>query len=168
MHPLVSLAKKAIEEYVKNKKVIHPPKTLIPEMKEKRGVFVSLKKEGQLRGCIGTFMPTTDNVAKEIIKNAIAAATEDPRFSPVEIDELDKIEYSVDVLSKPEKVKDMCELDPKKYGVIVIKDIHRGLLLPDLKGINTVEEQIHIAKMKAGLHPEEECEIYRFSVKRYR
>jgi AmmeMemoRadiSam system protein A len=167
MHPLVALAKRAVEEYVKDRRVITPPEDLSPEMKQRAGVFVSLKKNKQLRGCIGTIVPTTRNVAEEIIKNAIAAATEDPRFYPVQPEELDEIEYSVDVLSEPEKVNDLSELDPKKYGVIVIKDLRKGLLLPNLEGVDTVEEQLRIAKMKAGISPDEDCEIYRFTVKRY-
>ncbi len=167
MHPLVALAKRAVEEYVRDRRVITPPEDLSPEMKQRAGVFVSLKKNRQLRGCIGTIVPTTGNVAEEIIKNAIAAATEDPRFYPVQPEELDEIEYSVDVLSEPERVNDLSELDPKKYGVIVIKDLRKGLLLPDLEGVDTVEEQLRIAKMKAGISPDEDCEIYRFTVKRY-
>jgi len=168
MHPLVSLAKKTVEEYVRNRKVISPPDDLTPEMKQRAGVFVSLKKRGELRGCIGTFLPTTENVATEIIQNAISAATRDPRFLPVSPDELDEIEYSVDVLSEPEKISDRKDLDPKRYGVIVKRGERRGLLLPDLEGVNTVDEQINIALMKAGILPDEDFELYRFEVKRYK
>ncbi len=167
MHPLVSLARRAVEEYVRHGTVIEPPGDLTPEMKERAGVFVSLKKDGQLRGCIGTFVPTTENVAKEIIRNAISAATQDPRFPPVQEDELDEIVYSVDVLSEPERIKDPGQLDPKRYGVIVTKGIRKGLLLPDLEGVDTVEEQLRIARTKAGISPDEDCEIYRFEVRRY-
>ncbi len=168
MHPVVMLAKRAIEEYVKYGRVIEPPDELTPEMKQRAGVFVSLKKQGQLRGCIGTFLPTTDNVAREIIKNAIAAATQDPRFPPVSEDELDEIQYSVDILSEPEKVKDLSELDPKRYGVIVSKGFRKGLLLPDLEGVDTVQKQLEIAMYKAGIMPDEpDVEIYRFTVTRY-
>ncbi|HHN66174.1 MAG TPA: AmmeMemoRadiSam system protein A [Nitrospirae bacterium] len=169
MHPLVQLARKAVESYVREGKVIAPPDELTEEMKQRAGVFVSLKKKGQLRGCIGTFLPTTENVATEIIKNAISAATEDPRFFPVQPEELDELEYSVDILSEPERVSDISQLDPKKYGVIVTRGPLKGLLLPDLEGVDTVEEQLRIAKLKAGISPyDEDCEIYRFSVKRYR
>ena len=168
MHPLVSLAKRAVEEYVRHGHVIDPPEDLTPEMEKKAGVFVSLKKGGQLRGCIGTFAPTTANVAEETIKNAIAAATQDPRFAPVGEEELESITYSVDVLSEPEPVSGLTELDPRRYGVIVVKGPRKGLLLPDLEGVDTVDEQLRIAKMKAGLSPrDEECEIYRFEVKRF-
>ena len=168
MHELVALAKKSIEAFVKNGKELSPPKQLTPEMTVKAGVFVSLKKKGNLRGCIGTFMPCTENVAHEIIKNAISSATQDPRFEPVAENELDDLEYSVDVLSPPEKVSDLSELDPKKYGVIVVHGSRKGLLLPDLEGVDTVEEQLRIAKMKAWINPDEKVEIFRFMVSRYR
>lgn len=168
MHPLVKLAKETISKYVTGREILAPPAEPSPEMKDKAGVFVSLKMHGELRGCIGTFSPTTENVAKEIIQNAISAATQDPRFPPVEPSELDEIVYSVDVLSAPEKVKSMDELDVKKYGVIVKRGNRRGLLLPDLEGVDTVEEQLDIACMKAGIAKGEDIEIYRFEVKRYK
>lgn len=167
MHPLVKLARDAIETYVRDRRIISPPSELTDEMKERAGAFVSIKKHGQLRGCIGTFLPTKSNLAEEIIRNAIAAATEDPRFPPVREEELEDLQVSVDVLSQPEPVNDLSELDPKKYGVIVVKGPRKGLLLPDLEGVDTVEEQLRIAKLKAGILPEEDCEIYRFTVRRY-
>ena len=167
MHPLVDLAKKAVEEYIRNGKTLPLPEVLCPEMKEKAGVFVCLKMYGQLRGCIGTFMPCCNTVAEEIIRNAISASTQDPRFSPVGKDELPSLEYSVDLLSPPEKIRNVKDLDPKKYGVIVVKGGMKGLLLPDLEGVDTVEEQIRIARMKAGMGPEEDAEIYRFEVRRF-
>ena len=168
MHPLVKLAKDTVEEFTKTGKTIQPPVDPVPFMNEKAGVFVSLKKRGDLRGCIGTFSPARDTIADEIIQNAISAATEDPRFSPVEVPELEEIEYSVDVLSKPEKVASKKDLDPKKYGVIVKSGDRKGLLLPDLEGVDTVDDQISIASMKAGIYMEEEIELYRFKVTRYR
>ena len=168
MHELVALAKKSIEAFVRNRKELSPPKEPTPEMTIKAGVFVSIKKKGNLRGCIGTFTPCTENVAHEIIKNAISAATQDPRFEPVTEDELDDLEYSVDVLSPPEKVTDISELDQKKYGVIVVHGSRKGLLLPDLDGVDSVEEQLRIAKMKAWINPDEKVEIFRFMVCRYR
>lgn len=167
MHPLVKLAKETVEKYIREGVIKSPPVVLTDEMKEKTGVFVSLKKKGKLRGCIGTFTPSTGNVAEEIIQNAISASTRDPRFPPVSEEELNEIEYSVDVLSEPERVNSPEELDPKKYGVIVKKDWRKGLLLPDLEGVDTVEEQISIAKQKAGIGPEEDIELWRFQVKRY-
>ncbi len=169
MHPYVELAKKAIKEYVKNRKILTCPKEIPIEMQKKAGVFVCLKKHGQLRGCIGTFLPCEENIYKEIIRNAISAATEDPRFLPVEEDELEDIEYSVDVLSEPIKVQDISELDQKKFGVIVVKGYKKGLLLPDLEGVDSVEEQLRIAKMKAGIDPsDKEVEIFKFTVERYK
>jgi len=168
MHPYVELAKKAVEEYLKQGRKVPPPKELPPDMQKRAGVFVSLKKHGKLRGCIGTFLPSEDNIYQEIVRNAIAAATEDPRFYPAQEDELKDITYSVDVLSEPEKVSDISELDPKRYGVIVVKSNRKGLLLPDLEGVNTVENQLRITKMKADISPDdEEVEIFRFAVDRY-
>ncbi|MBN1369860.1 MAG: AmmeMemoRadiSam system protein B, partial [Dehalococcoidaceae bacterium] len=129
---LVSLARRAVETYVRERKIIKPPAELSPEMKPKAGVFVSLHKGHELRGCIGTFSPARSNVAEEVITNAIHSATEDPRFSPVSAHELADLDYSVDVLSQPEPVQDISELDPVKYGVIVEAGLRRGLLLPDL------------------------------------
>lgn len=167
MHPLVELAKKTIEAYIMKGTVLSPPGVLTPEMSQKAGVFVSLKKHGQLRGCIGTFLPMSENVALETIRNAIAAATQDPRFSPVEEDELDALVCSVDVLTPPEKVETADDLDPRKYGVVVTSGGRKGLLLPDLEGVDTVEEQLRIAKMKAGILPHEKADVFRFTVHRY-
>lgn len=166
MHPLVKMARAAVETYVKEGKVIRPVE-LTPEMKEKAGVFVSIKKHGELRGCIGTFEPTQRNVAEEIVSNAIASATKDPRFTPVDERELEDLSYSVDVLTKPVPA---CkeELDPEKYGVIVQCGWRKGLLLPDLEGVNTVEEQIGICRCKANIGPDEPVKLYSFEVKRYK
>lgn len=168
IHPLVRLAKEAISVYVKEGEIISPPTELTKEMEEKAGVFVSLKKRGALRGCIGTMSPVMVNVAEEVIQNAISAATKDPRFDPILPQELEDIEYSVDVLTPPEKISGPEELNPKKYGVIVKCGFRKGLLLPDLEGVNTVEDQIAIARQKAGIHPDEPYEMYRFEVKRYK
>ena len=165
-NPMSELARKAVEKYVRYGKVFRPRK-LTPEMKSKAGVFVSIKKHGDLRGCIGTFMPTTANVAAEIVANAISSATQDPRFIPVGVSELDDLEYSVDVLTGPEPVKSVDQLDPKKYGVIVECGFRRGLLLPDLEGVDTVDEQIMICRAKAGISDGEPIKLYRFQVKRF-
>jgi len=167
MHSLVELVKKSVEAYITQGTMIGPPDPLPVSMSGKAGVFVCLKKHGELRGCIGTFQPTCSCVGSEAIANAISAATKDPRFSPVSEEELPDLTYSVDVLSCPEKVSGISELDPQKYGVIVVSGDRRGLLLPDLKGVDTAEEQLRIAKMKAGILPREEVEIYRFEVTRY-
>jgi AmmeMemoRadiSam system protein A len=167
MHPVVELAKKSVEAYIREGKTLKLPEPLPPEMSGKAGVFVCIKKHGELRGCIGTYLPSCECIGSETIVNAISAATKDPRFSPVREDELGVLTYSVDVLSCPEKVKDPSELDPRKYGIIVSSVYMRGLLLPDLDGVDTVEEQLRIAKMKAGILPQDEVEIYRFEVNRY-
>ena len=126
-------------------------KLLPEEMRQRAGVFVSLKKEGQLRGCIGTTSPQEEDIAQEIIANAISACCRDPRFMPVCEEELDMLEYSVDVLKAPEPIASMHELDVKRYGVIVSDGYRSGLLLPDLDGVDTVQEQVRIAKEKAGI-----------------
>lgn len=166
----VVLVKRTIEEYLRSGKVISPPPRIPEAFQKKAGTFVSLHKKGKLRGCIGTYLPTQDNLAHEIIKNAISAATQDPRFPPVDTSEIKDLEISVDVLSEPEPVKSTKELDTKKYGVIVSKGWQRGLLLPHLEGVETVEQQLEIAKQKAGLGgtPLEELDIQRFTVTRYK
>ncbi|MFC2033426.1 AmmeMemoRadiSam system protein B [Chloroflexota bacterium] len=168
LHPLVQLAKKTVETYINNGEVIQPPETLTPEMKERAGVFVSIHKLGHLRGCIGTFSPSTGSVAEEIIANAIGSSTRDPRFLPVAPEELEDLNYSVDVLTAPEPVVDASQLDPKRYGAIVEAEWRRGLLLPDLEGVDTVEYQIGVCRQKAGIGPNEPVKLYRFEVKRYR
>ncbi len=168
MHPLVNLAKQTVETYVREGKVPPPPKPLTPEMKKKAGVFVSIHKLGALRGCIGTFKPQQKNVTAEIITNAISSATRDPRFPPITPEELEDLDYSVDVLTPPEPVADESQLDPKKYGVIVECGWRRGLLLPDLEGVDSADYQINICRQKGGIDPDEPVNLYRFEVKRYK
>jgi AmmeMemoRadiSam system protein A len=165
---LVKLARESIEQFIRFGTVLPVPDPLPPEMAGRAGVFVCIKKHGDLRGCIGTFMPCCENIAAETIRNAIAAATQDPRFMSISGDELPDLVYSVDVLSPPEKVGDMSELDPKKFGIIVTAGQKKGLLLPDLEGVDSVEEQLRIARMKAGIPPGEKIGIFRFRVTRYR
>lgn len=167
LHPVVKLAKEAVESYVRKGKVPKPLE-LSPEMRERAGVFVSLHKHGQLRGCIGTFEPAKDDVAEEIIANAISSSTRDPRFPPVTASELDDLEYSVDILTTPEPVTDLNQLDPKEYGVIVESGWKRGLLLPDLEGVDSVEEQIAICRLKAGISAGEPVNLCRFQVRRFK
>ena len=167
MHPLVKLAKRTVESYVKEGRVVQA-KRLTLEMKPKAGVFVSIHKGGELRGCIGTIEPQRKNVAEEIIANAISSAIRDPRFYPITADELDQLEYSVDVLTIPEPVKSQQQLDPRRYGVIVQCGGRKGLLLPDLEGVDSVDYQIDICRQKAGIAPDEPVKLYRFEVKRYK
>jgi AmmeMemoRadiSam system protein A/AmmeMemoRadiSam system protein B len=166
-HHIVTLARQAVEKYILEHKNVAIPAQLTEEMKQKAGVFVCLKKQGHLRGCIGTFEPTRSNIAEEVVHNAISSATQDPRFPSISADELSQLTYSVDVLTAPERIDGMDSLDPKRYGVIVENGYRRGLLLPDLEGVDSVEAQVAIAKEKAGIGQEEPVTLYRFQVKRY-
>lgn len=166
LDPYVRVATAAIETYVRDRQVISPPKALTLPMRERAGVFVSLKKRGELRGCIGTYLPTEETIAREVITNAIKSASADPRFPPVCEEELVELVVSVDVLSEPEPC-DEEDLDPQRYGVIVESGWRRGLLLPDLPGVGTVSEQIEIARMKAGIGSAEQVRLYRFTVERH-
>lgn len=163
-----NLAKKTIEEYILHGKMYEINEDLSEELKREAGVFVTLKKNGDLRGCIGTVRPTQKNIAAEVQKNAISAAEHDPRFPAVSGDELSEIDYSVDIIGEMEKVDNKEELNPKKYGIMVKGGHQSGLLLPDLEGVDTVEKQINIARKKAGLSKNDDIEIYRFEVKRYK
>lgn len=163
----VALARKSLEHYLASGKFLPAPADPPESLAGRAGVFVSLKKKGELRGCIGTFGPTQPTIAAEIIHNAVSAGTQDPRFWPVEADELPQLDISVDILSSPERVDSLKELDAQKYGVIVRRGGRSGLLLPDLAGVDTVEEQVAIAMQKAGIAPDEEIELYRFTVTRY-
>lgn len=185
MNPYTLLAKQAVENYIKERKIIDIPEDLPKELlSRKAGVFVTIKKNEQLRGCIGTYLPTRLTIAEEIIRNAIAAATKDHRFEPIQEKELPHLSYVVYILSEPELVKDIKELDPKKFGIIVktnpfaypnqevifnSKAIPKtGILLPDLDSVDTTEKQISIACQKAGIDPaKEKIIIYRFKVEKY-
>jgi AmmeMemoRadiSam system protein A len=166
-HPLVRLAKDAVDSFVLFGRVIDPV-DLPPELLRPAGAFVSIKRGATLRGCIGTIEPARDSLAREVVRNAIDSATRDPRFLPVEAEELGELSYSVDVLSPAEPVSGPEELDHRRYGIIVRNGPRRGLLLPDIEGVNSVEEQIAIAKVKAGILPEEPVELFRFTVQRFR
>ncbi len=163
----IKLAKKAVKKAVtgNNPGGIQKIKQALPG--HPRGVFVTLKQGDELRGCIGTYIPVTDNLADEIIRNASSAALEDPRFPPVKPGELSETTISVDLLTQP-KACDKEDLDPARYGIILQKGAKSGLLLPDLDGIDTVEEQIEVTKKKAGIAPrDEDFEIKRFEVERH-
>ncbi len=164
----VRLARSALETYVRQKKVMDPPEWIPEEMRNKRaGVFVSIKRAGRLRGCIGTISPTTENIAREIIGNAISAGARDPRFFPVDNGELNELVYSVDVLGEPEVIQSHDQLDVKRYGVIVRSGRKSGLLLPDIEGVDTPEQQIAIALQKAGIGKNEPYVLERFEVIRH-
>ena len=163
----VRLARHAVETIVTTGKLPERPAGLPPEMGEHAGVFVSLKKNGELRGCIGTFEPTAKNIAAEIMQNAASAALRDPRFPPVKEEELEHLVYSVDVLTEPELVAGVDDLDVKKYGVIVEYRARKGLLLPDLTGVDTVDEQLRIARQKGGIPADAPIRIWRFTVERH-
>ena len=164
----VRLARSSVAHFVSHNFPLERPKELPEEMLACRaGVFVSLHKHGRLRGCIGTIQPVTDCIADEIIRNGISACSEDPRFDPVREDELELLEISVDVLGEPEHIESREQLDPQRYGVIVTNRFRRGLLLPMLEGVDTVDQQIHIAKQKAGISEGESCSLERFEVVRH-
>jgi AmmeMemoRadiSam system protein A len=171
-HPLVALARRAIEEYVRYGE---RPRAAAEEfsdvgLPERAGVFVSIhKKNGDLRGCVGTFMPTRATLAEEVVENAIASATRDPRFYPIQEWELDDLDISVDVLSEPEPIRSNSELDPQVYGVIVTdrEGVRRGLLLPMLEQVKTAEQQVAIAREKAFIGADEPVNLYRFRVQRF-
>ncbi len=171
----IKLARKSIEEYVKNKRrfpiekrTFEFSKDFLEHGREQRaGVFVSIHKHGELRGCIGTIEPVQDDLLEEIIQNSISSCSYDPRFLPVEPDELEELDIKVDVLKEPEPIQSLGELDVKRYGVIVEKGTKRGLLLPNLEGINSVNQQVDIAMSKAGIRNPNGMKLYRFEVIRH-
>lgn len=167
--PWVQLARLSLETYIQEGHSLEVLPDALPAAltDQVAGVFVSLHKDGQLRGCIGTIAPTEENVAREIVRNAVSAGTRDPRFPPVRADELEELEYSVDVLGRPEPVDSTTQLDPKRYGVIVRYGQKRGLLLPDLDGVDTAEEQVTIARRKGGIRAEDPYTLQRFEVVRH-
>jgi MEMO1 family protein len=169
-HPLVRLAAEAVEAFVRNRQIIAPPDNFLehyPPAARRAGAFVCLKAHGQLRGCIGTTEPTRETLAVEIIENAVAAATRDPRFDPVDAEELAELAITVDVLSEPEPVADDTQLDHRRYGVIARAGARHGVLLPDIEHIDSVQEQITTARLKAGIGPNEPVQLFRFEVTRY-
>lgn len=167
--PWVKLARLSLETFVRTGQHLHTlPDGLPKDMtSQTAGAFVSLHAHGQLRGCIGTTGPTTGSVAWEIVLNAVSAGARDPRFLPVSKEELDSLEYSVDVLGQPEPISSPAQLDVKRYGVIVSCGGRRGLLLPDLEGVDTVEQQIDIARQKGGISAREAYTLERFEVVRH-
>ena len=166
--PCVQLARASLESYILSRKIIDVPQDLPEDLTARRaGAFVSIHEHGQLRGCIGTISPARSNLAEEIIFNAISASTRDPRFPPIRKEELPFLEINVDVLGEPEDIESEDDLDVKRYGVIVTNGLRRGLLLPDLDGVDTVQQQIAIAKQKAGIASYEKVSLQRFEVVRH-
>ncbi len=162
----VKWARQVLEAYLKDRNIPPLPLEFEELAESKAGAFVSLKKNGQLRGCIGTIQAVCENLAEEIAANAVSAGTRDPRFLPVSSDEVDKLTYSVDILGFAEPCQKQ-DLDPKRFGVIVSAGSRRGLLLPDLEGVDTVDQQLAIALQKGGIKPDESYQIERFEVTRY-
>lgn len=166
--PYVRLARYTIESFLGTGQLPEMPGELPEELYQNRaGAFVSLKEDGRLRGCIGTIHAVRESLAEEIMHNAVSACSEDPRFSPVEDWEVERLTISVDVLGETEKVSSLEDLDVSRYGVIVTRGARRGLLLPNLEGVDTVEQQIAIAKQKAGIGAHESVELERFEVIRH-
>lgn len=170
MDKFVELAKKTVEEYVKNKKIIHVPGNLPEDFFSRRaGVFVTIRKNKELRGCVGTYLPAKKNIAEEIIGNAIAACAQDNRFYPVTEEELRDLSYEVSILSEPKEIKDIQRHDPKKHGLIVRSaDGRCGLLLPDLDGVDSTSQQISIACRKGGIDSgTDDIGYYYFTVEKH-
>jgi AmmeMemoRadiSam system protein A/AmmeMemoRadiSam system protein B len=166
--PYVSLARHNVESCVREGRMVEIPADAPQEMLEERaGVFVSIHKQGSLRGCIGTITPVYENIAQEILHNSVSAAVRDPRFNPIEEDELESLDYSVDVLGPTEDIDGPEQLDVKRYGVVVSCEGRRGLLLPNLDGVDEVAEQIDIARQKGGISSDEPYTLQRFEVVRH-
>jgi len=183
MNDLIKLAKKVVEEKIKNNKIISPEDVLGVDhesFNERKAVFVTLKKKGELRACIGTYLPSEKSLAEEIVKNAIGAATKDYRFGPLKKEELPDIDYEIQVLNNPEPIEDKDDLDPERYGIVVKKlpqeknDVSlkettkTAVLLPDLEGINNVEKQLMVACRKAGINPaQNKIKVWRFTTDKF-
>lgn len=168
MKEIVQLARKAVESFVRKKEKISCPEDLSPPLLRKAGVFVTIKKGDELRGCIGTPRPTEPNLAEETVANAVAACSRDLRFPSLEKEDLPALSYEVYVLEKPERVESLSALDPDRYGIIVKSGARSGLLLPGLSGIETSEKQFRLACRKARLEPDpEEVRIFRFEAEKY-
>ncbi|MFM8552908.1 MAG: AmmeMemoRadiSam system protein A [Nitrospiraceae bacterium] len=170
IHPLVGLATQAIAAYLADQRVLEPPADLYeawPEALQPAGVFVCLKYEGRLRGCIGTTEPLYETMAIEVVRNAIGAATRDPRFGPVQTHELADLSIAIDILSACESVPGLESLDPDRYGIILKSGEQRSVLLPAIEGIDSALAQVAAARAKAGLAPDAPAELFRFTVQRF-
>lgn len=161
------IARQAVEAYVLRNEQLAVPAQLSGPLANPAPTFVTLKIAGQLRGCIGTLAATCSSQYEEIVQNAISSCSRDPRFRPVRPDELDKLQYQVYVLGPSEAVSGYEQLDPQKYGVVVHKFGRRGVLLPNLEGVDTVEQQVDIACRKAGFSASDAPDLERFEVTTY-
>lgn len=167
-HPYISLAQDSIHHFLNHREKLSCPDPLSQDLRSRSGAFVSIKKLQQLRGCIGTLEPCEPNLAMEIIENALKAALHDPRFSPVTTEELQELTYSIDVVRPLEKISTLEDLNPDIYGLVVKSNGKQGVLLPDLEGVNSTEEQIQICRAKGKIPEDEPIEMYRFKVERFR
>jgi AmmeMemoRadiSam system protein A len=169
-HPFVCLARDAIAFYLETGRTVIPRQSWYEQFETLRrpaAVFVTLRKSGELRGCMGTFEPTYPDMALEIIENAISAAFRDPRFCPVGAEEFEGLSVSIDIVKGMEPVLSTADLNPSCYGVIVRQGARRGLLLPGIDDITSIEQQVAIAREKGGIGEHETIELYRFEVDRY-
>lgn len=164
----VSLARNAIETYISTGKKLKMPSNLPPEMLEgQKGVFITIKEKGALRGCLGSAKGLTRNVANEIVTNAMKAATEDPRFNPIKKEDLDFITIHVSVITNLMEVKSVTDLNPEVYGLVVENDGKHATLLPGLSTVHTSAEQLALAKRKAGIMQDDKCRLYRFTIDKH-
>ena len=168
-HPYVKLAVQAVHHFLSEGKPMPCPSPVPDGMNDQSGAFVSIKKKisYELRGCIGTVTPNQNNLAEEIIQNAVNAATRDPRFKPITIEELDQLLFSVDVLTPLEPINRLEQLNPRQYGLSIKYKEHHGILLPDLEGIDSVQRQIELCLQKGKIRRNEPYQMYRFEVNRY-
>jgi AmmeMemoRadiSam system protein A len=165
-HPIVELARGAVEAFVREDRLVEP--SPLPDgLPDRAGVFVTLMNGGTLRGCVGSVEPTQGTLAEEVVRSALLAATDDPRFLPVRPDELEQLCYEVSVLEPPEPVESIDELDPATYGVVVESGSRRGLLLPAVQGVDTAEDQVAIARRKAGIPASAEVKLFRFRTEHF-
>lgn len=168
MHPLVKLAIQSVEHFIRTGKPLPCPDPLPDSLNQNAGAFVSIKKQGALRGCIGTMTPKYKNLAEEVIQNAIRSAREDPRFDPLEKRELPSLTFSVDVLTPLEKIEDLKGHNIKQFGLVVRGEGKQGILLPDLENIKSTEQQLKVCLKKGGFKENDIYELFRFEVKRFK
>ena len=168
MHPLVKLAICSAQHFIETGKPLACPDPLPESLKQNAGVFVSIKKQGSLRGCIGTITPKYKNLAEEVIQNALRAASQDPRFEPIQQEELPSLTFSVDVLTPLEKIKNLKGHNIKQLGLLARGEGKQGVLLPDLENIKSAEQQLKVCLKKGGFSQCDQYELYRFKVKRFK